>query len=76
MTRAVPVLVIVVVALVALAAPAALACSVCFDANEQRRAAFLATTVLLTFTPLAFVFGVVWWLRRRARALDAVPPAE
>lgn len=75
MSRTVPVLV-VVVALVAFAAPAALACSVCFDANEERRAAFLATTVFLTLTPLAFVFGVVWWLKRRARALDAVPPAE
>ncbi len=57
-------------------APEVLACSVCFDANGERRLAFLGTTVFLTLTPLAFVFAVVWWLRRRARALAAVPPAE
>jgi len=57
-------------------APAALACSVCFDANGERRLAFLGTTIFLTLTPLAFVFAVVWWLRRRARMLDAIPPAE
>lgn len=63
-------------ALVVLAAPDALACSVCFDANEERRAAFLATTLFLTVTPLTLVLGAVWWLSRRARALDAIPPAE
>lgn len=66
----------VVLALVGAWAPRALACSVCFDANGERRLAFLGTTVFLTLTPLAFVFAVVWWLRRRARALDAIPPAE
>ncbi|OGQ16924.1 MAG: hypothetical protein A2138_16690 [Deltaproteobacteria bacterium RBG_16_71_12] len=66
----------VVATLVVVWAPAALACSVCFDANAERRAAFLGTTIFLTLTPLAFVFAVVWWLRRRARALDAIPPAE
>lgn len=63
-------------ALVVTWAPAALACSVCFDANEARRAAFLGTTIFLTLTPLVFVFAVVWWLRRRARLLDVPPPAE
>ena len=69
-------LLLVVTALFVLAAPEALACSVCFDANAERRTAFLATTVFLTVTPIAFVLGVVWWLNRRARALDAIPPAE
>lgn len=67
---------VMVVALVVVWAPEALACSVCFDANGERRAAFLATTIFLTLTPLAFVFAVVWWLRRRARDLDVIPPAE
>lgn len=65
-----------VAALVVVWAPAALACSVCFDANEERRAAFLGTTIFLTLTPLVFVFSVVWWLRRRARSFAAMPPAE
>jgi hypothetical protein len=68
--------VLVVVALVVLAAADAHACSVCFDTNSERRAAFLATAMFLTLTPIAFVLGVVWWLVRRARALDAAPPAE
>lgn len=66
----------VVATIVVTWAPAALACSVCFDANEERRAAFLGTTIFLTLTPLVFVFAVVWWLRRRARLLDVAPPAE
>lgn len=63
-------------ALVVLLAPEALACSVCFDANEERRSAFLGTTLFLTLMPLSLVLGCVWWLSRRARSLDAIPPAE
>lgn len=65
-----------VVAAAVLLAPEALACSVCFDANAERRGAFLATTLFLTLTPLSLVLGAVWWLSRRARHLDAIPPAE
>lgn len=64
------------VALVVVWAPRVLACSVCFDTNAERRTAFLVTTLFLTLTPLIFVLTVVWWLRRRARAFDAIPPAE
>ncbi|MCC7108902.1 MAG: hypothetical protein IT382_06420 [Deltaproteobacteria bacterium] len=72
-SRALPLLAI---AALVLLAPEALACSVCFDANAERRGAFLATTLFLTLTPLSLVLGTVWWLSRRARALDAIPPAE
>lgn len=44
-------------------------CPVCFDANEENRIAFLATTGLLTLLPLGMVAGVGIWLRRRARGL-------
>ncbi len=42
----------------------ALACAVCFDPNEPAREAFLLTTGLLTFLPLALMAGVGWWLWR------------
>ncbi|MCE2456044.1 MAG: hypothetical protein J4G12_09585 [Gemmatimonadetes bacterium] len=48
----------------------AFACPVCFDANEENRMAFLATTGLLTLLPLGLVAGVGIWIRKRARALD------
>ena len=64
------------VAVVVIWAPRVWACPVCFDANGERRTAFMVTTIFLTLTPLVFVLTVVWWLRRRARAFDAVPPAE
>jgi high-affinity Fe2+/Pb2+ permease len=55
-----------------LAPGAALACSVCMSGrDDETRAAFLATTGLLTALPLLMVGGLVWWLRRRARQLDA-----
>lgn len=41
------------------------ACSVCFDANEETRWAFIATTVFLSALPLALLFGVGAWLRRK-----------
>ena len=59
-------------ALLACAPRVALACSVCSAGrDDETRAAFLATTGLLTFLPLAMVGGLVWWLRRRARQLEA-----
>lgn len=61
-----------VVAVLALAPRAALACSVCMSGRDDgTRNAFLATTGLLTVLPLIMVGGLVWWLRRRARALEA-----
>ena len=46
------------------------ACSVCFSGTDETRAAFLATTVLLSVLPLAMVGSLVFWLRRRSLALD------
>jgi len=48
------------------------ACSVCFSGRgEQSRVAFRDTTIFLSTLPLLAVGGVVWWLFRRVRALEA-----
>ena len=47
------------------------ACPVCFDARDENRQAFLATTAFLTLLPLGMVAGVGLWLRKRAREIDA-----
>ena len=55
-------------ALVALAVAlpdVASACSVCFSTTEENRWAFLATTLFLSVAPLAMIFGVGTWIRRR-----------
>lgn len=55
-----------------LAPRVAQACSVCTAGrDDETRAAFLATTGVLSLLPLVMVGGLVWWLRRRARELDA-----
>lgn len=48
----------------------ALACPVCFDARDENRQAFLATTAFLSLLPLGMVAGAGLWIRRRSRALD------
>lgn len=63
--------------LLLLALPEAVwACPVCFDARDENRQAFLATTALLTLLPLGMVGGVGIWLRRRVKALDEADAAE
>jgi hypothetical protein len=39
--------------------------------DDETAAAFFGTTILLSLLPLAFVGGLILWLRRRARALEA-----
>ena len=51
---------------------AASACAVCTAGREdETQLAFLLTTVFLSVLPLAIVGGGLWWLRRRARALES-----
>ncbi len=47
-----------------------LACPVCFDASDENRQAFLATTVFLSLLPLGMVAGVGLWIRKRSKELD------
>ena len=48
----------------------AFACPVCFDARDENRQAFLATTVFLSLFPLGMVATVGLWVRKRSRDLD------
>ena len=43
------------------------ACSVCGYAAEESRRAFILTTALLTFVPLIFIGGVLYYLKKRHR---------
>ena len=43
-----------------------LACSVCGYASEESQSAFILTTALLSFAPLTFVGGVIWYLKKKA----------
>ena len=60
-------------ALIALAIlpEAAAACPVCFDARDENRQAFLATTAFLSLLPLGMVAGAGLWIRKRSREIDA-----
>ncbi len=42
------------------------ACPVCFDARDENRQAFLATTAFLTLLPLGMMAGAGLWLRKRS----------
>jgi hypothetical protein len=54
--------------LVVLSPGAAAACAVCTGAGEESRAAFIATTVMLSVLPLGMIGGLVWWIWRRTKA--------
>jgi hypothetical protein len=48
------------------------ACAVCSAGREdESRLAFILMTALMTFLPMAIVGGFVWWLRTRAKQLEA-----
>lgn len=61
-----------------LAAPsAALACSVCVGTgNADTTMAYRLMTAFMTLTPMAIVGGVIYWIWRRYKALDAAEEAE
>ena len=49
------------------------ACSVCTTGkDDETRAAFVAMTAFMTFLPLGLIGGFVWWLRRRALAMQQI----
>jgi len=62
----------VVVAALLLAPRAALACAVCTGGQKDDVSrAMLVGSLFLSVLPLVAVGAVVWWLRRRARAIAA-----
>ena len=46
------------------------ACAVCFDAKDENRQAFLATTAFLSLLPLGMVAGAGMWMRKRSKEID------
>jgi hypothetical protein len=75
--------VVLALILVAVLPDVLLACPVCFDARDENRQAFLATTAFLTLLPLGMVAGTGLWLRKRAqdaerasREVDASPSSD
>lgn len=47
------------------------ACAVCFSAKEGARGAFYATTAALTFLPLGLIGGIVFWLKKKLKAVES-----
>ena len=56
---------------VAWVADAAYACPSCASPLEENRQAFVDTTIFLSLAPLLMIGGLVWWILRRAREMDA-----
>lgn len=62
---------------VTLAPNVAFACPVCFSTvNDANRLAYLLTAVFLTLLPFVVVGGILLWVVRRARSLEASPVIE
>jgi len=60
-----------------LAPGAALACSVCVGAGSaDTQNAYRAMTAFMTFTPIAIVGSVIYWIWRRFKALEAEEEAR
>jgi hypothetical protein len=54
----------------------AAACAVCFSGRtDETRIAFGISTAFMTLLPLIVIGSAVWWLRRRAAALQPTPAA-
>jgi hypothetical protein len=58
---------------VAWLANTASACPSCASPLEENRQAFVDTTIFLTVVPLTLIGGMVWWIRRRLRAMEDAP---
>jgi hypothetical protein len=48
------------------------ACAVCMSGREEASQwAFIGTTIVLSLLPLGLIGGVVFWIRRRVRQMEA-----
>ena len=61
---------VLVLALLVFLPDVAHTCAVCFDARDENRQAFVATTAFLSLLPLGMVAGAGLWVRRRSREID------
>jgi len=62
-----------VAVLVASLADSATACPSCASPLEENRQAFVDTTIFLSALPLMMIGGMIWWIRRRVRAMEDTP---
>ena len=62
---------LVALALLLLVPDVADACTVCGAATDNKNQ-FIGMTAFLTLTPLAFIGGVIYWLKTRADTLAAL----
>ncbi len=67
---------VLVLAVLALFPDVVHACPVCFDARDENRQAFLATTAFLSLLPLGMVAGAGLWMRKRSREIDEEVDSE
>ncbi len=67
---------LLVVAFLAVFPDVVYACAVCFDARDENRQAFLATTAFLSLLPLGMVAGAGLWMRKRSREIDEQVDSE
>ena len=76
MSRRVLVALLGLALLALLAASSASACPVCFDAEDEARGAYLATTIVLSLLPLGLGGGAALWLRRRLKEREDQPSPQ
>lgn len=61
-----------VLAFVLLAPRVSLACAVCMSGREEASQwAFIGTTIVLSLLPLTLIGGMILWIRRRLRQMEA-----
>lgn len=66
---------LLILAMLVLVPSVAEACPVCFSGTGENRAAYFATFLFLTFTPLIGAGLLIWWLRNRIHELDELDAA-
>jgi hypothetical protein len=71
-----PALLLLVVAAALLWAPEASACSVCFDASDENRWAFIGTTIFLSLLPVGMAVWGALWLKKRLKQIEEQERAE
>jgi len=76
MLRFLPIALLALAALFLLA-DAAAACAVCAGGEDDRsRDTYILMTIVMSVLPVSLVGGLVWYVRRRVKALDALDAAR
>ena len=57
-----------------LPAQQALACAVCFSGRDESRVMYLLTAIFMTLIPIAVLGAGIYWVVKKATAVDGAPP--